>query len=391
MTAIKVRDRILIAVALVLIIPLSILHSRYPLPYIYQVFVYQSPDYSDFEKFPASNIPQSNSPSLLPVAPDPNVVRLIEAQPGIESIEDFLTDTDTTAFLVMHDGELVLERYLKGHSESSAENSFSVAKSITSALVGLAIRDDYLKLEAPITEYLPELLARDPRFRDVTIESLLNMRSGIRYVDGIKFPIFNSDDPLSYYYPNLETILLERTLVEAPPGKFQYNKYNPQFIGLALSRSADITVSGYLSQALWSPMGASYAAGWNTDDHGLERMESGFFARARDLARFGLMYLNDGQVDGHQVIPKEWVQISTDTPKHIVLENYDGRTWGYRLGWWIVPRPEGPSDYCGIGHFGQFIYVSPQYNAVFVRNGPGRGGWGDRDWTQFFYGLAQQL
>lgn len=387
----RVRNRILLGFATALIISLAILHSRYPLSYIYQVFVYQSPDYSDFEMFPSSSIPQSGTPSVLPVAPDPSVVRLIEAQPGIESFEGFLTATDTAAFLVLHDGELVLERYLKGHSESSAANTFSIAKSITSALVGLATRDGYLSLDSSITEYLPELLARDPRFKDVTIESLLNMRSGIRYVDGVKFPFFNADDPLSYYYPKLETILLERTFVEAPPGKFQYNKYNPQFIGLALSRSADMTVSEYLGQALWNPMGARYDAGWSTDDHGLERMESGFFARARDLARFGLMYLNDGEAGGRQVIPKDWVQISTDTPKHIALENYDGRTWGYRLGWWIVPRPEGPSDYCGIGHFGQFVYVSPQYNAVFVRNGPGRGEWGDRDWTQLFYNLAQQL
>jgi CubicO group peptidase (beta-lactamase class C family) len=387
----KTRNRILLGVAALLVASLAILHSRYPLPYIYQVFVHQSPDYSDFEMFPASRIPQSGSPSLLPVAPDPGVITLIESQPGIEDFDGFLTATDTTAFLVVHDGKIVLEQYLKGHDESSAENTFSVAKSITSALVGLAIRDGYLRLDAPITEYLPELSARDRRFEDVTIESLLNMRSGIRYVDGVTFPFFTSDDPLSYYFPRLETILLERTLVEAPPGRFQYNKYNPQFIGLALSRSADRTVSGYLGQALWEPMGASYVAGWNTDANGLERMESGFFARARDLARFGLMYLNDGEVEGRQVIPREWVRMSTDTPEHIALEKYDGRTWGYRLGWWIVPRPEGRSDYCGIGHFGQIVYVSPQYRAVFVRNGPGRGEWSDRDWTQLFYSLAGQL
>ena len=64
---------------------------------------------------------------------------------------------------------------------------------------------------------------------------------------------------------------------------------------------------------------------------------------------------------------------STEFSKPPELETYDGRSWGYRLGWWVVPRPEGPSDFCGIGHFGQFIYVSPRYRAVFVRDGPGRG------------------
>jgi CubicO group peptidase (beta-lactamase class C family) len=120
-------------------------------------------------------------------------------------------------------------------------------------------------------------------------------------------------------------------------------------------------------------------------------MESGFHASARDLARFGQLYLDRGWVGDRSVVPEEWVLQSTDFSEPVELEEYNGRSWGYRLGWWIVPRPEGPSDFCGIGHFGQFIYVSPQYNAVFVRNGPGRGDWGDRDWTELFYFAAERL
>ena len=120
-------------------------------------------------------------------------------------------------------------------------------------------------------------------------------------------------------------------------------------------------------------------------------MESGFHAHARDLARFGLMYLTDGLVEDDQIVPNDWVLASTDTGEHIELEDYDGRRWGYRAGWWIVPRPEGRSDYAAIGHFGQFIYVSPQFDTVFVRNGPGRGEWGDRDWTELFYATAERL
>lgn len=374
-----------------LVVALAALHARYPLTYIYTVFVYQSPDYTDIHEFPASSISASENPGTLPIELDPQVITLIEAYPGIEGFHNFMGATETTAFLIVHEGRLVVERYANGHDKDSVENTFSISKSIASAIVGLAIRDGLFRLKAPITEYLPELAERDERFHQVTVENLLDMRSGIKYVDGIKFPIFDSDDPLSYYFPKLETILLERTRIEGPPGKFQYNKYNTQFLGLAFARSAGMTVSAYLEQTLWGPMGASAPAGWTTDEHGLERMESGFFGRARDLASFGLMYLNGGSINGRQVVPADWVQISTDTAKKIELEKYDGRKWGYRLGWWIVPRPEGPSDYCGIGHFGQFIYVSPQHNAVFVRNGPGRGDWGDRDWTALFYSLAAQL
>ncbi len=147
----------------------------------------------------------------------------------------------------------------------------------------------------------------------------------------------------------------------------------------------------YLERELWRPLGAEQAAGWTVDDRGLERMESGFHARARDLARFGLLYLDGGLVAGRRVLPEAWVLASTAAAEPLEPERYDGRSWGYRAGWWIVPRPEGPSDFCAIGRYGQFIYVSPQHDAVFVRNGPGRGSWGDRDWTELFYFAAERL
>lgn len=120
-------------------------------------------------------------------------------------------------------------------------------------------------------------------------------------------------------------------------------------------------------------------------------MESGFHAVGRDLARFGLLYLNDGLAGERRILTEDWIVSSTNTVNKIELDKYDGRKWGYRLGWWIVPRPEGRPDFTAIGRDGQFIYVSPQYDAVFVRNGPDRGRWGDRDWTALFYFAAERL
>ena len=217
------------------------------------------------------------------------------------------------------------------------------------------------------------------------------MKSGIAYSRKIRFPIVNNEDPLVYYHPDLESVVLQRTKIDSGPGSFKYNNYNPALLGVILKRQTGLSVSEYLEQNIWQPMGAARPAGWTVDDRAFERMESGFHARALDLARFGLLYLNQGRVGDRQVVPESWVTDTTDTSTKIELEQYDGRQWGYRAGWWIVPRPEGPSDFCAIGHFGQFIYVSPQFNAVFVRNGPGRGDWGDRDWTSLFYSLAEQL
>lgn len=366
-------------------------HLRYPLPYVYRVLVYQDSDFDDIHRFPARAIAASGTPSDLPIAPDPRGAAALEQHPDVEELGAFLEATETTAFLVVHEGVLVEERYFRGHDAGSVQNTFSVSKSVASALIGLAIRDEVVDVDAPITRYLPELDERDRRFTGITVEQLLDLRSGIRYSSEASFPFVNADDPLIYYHPDLESIVLGRTTIESPPGTFEYNNYNPPLLGLILRRATGLSAAEYLERELWRPLGAAYPAGWTVDDHGLERMESGFHARARDLARFGLLYLNRGLADGRRILPEAWVLESTELPEPPVLEEYDGRSWGYRAGWWIVPRQEGPSDYCAIGRYGQFIYVSPQHDAVFVRNGPGRGSWGDRDWTGLFYFAAERL
>lgn len=383
--------RILIPLLVLAVACLGILHANYPLTYVLNVMVRQGPDYYDFQVFPASVIAPAEVPSRILAAPDSAVLDLLESYPTIDTLDAFLESTETTALLIIRDGELVLERYGLGHDAESIENTFSVSKSLTSALVGVAAADGVLRIDDPVTEYLPELRSRDQRFDAITVENLLDMTSGIAYSRDIEFPIVNNDDPLVHYHPDLESIVLERTEIDSPPGSFRYNNYNPPLLGLILRRQTGLSVSEYFEKRIWQPIGATRPAGWTVDENEFERMESGFHSRAVDAARFGLLYLNQGRSGDRQVLPESWIRDSTDSRTKIELERYDGRQWGYRAGWWIVPRPEGRSDYCAIGHFGQFIYVSPQFNAVFVRNGPGRGEWGDRDWTELFYFLAERL
>ena len=387
----SIRKNMLVATLVLLVAGTVILHINYPIPYVIQVMIDQGPDYDDFETFPASIISPADNPIEIPSVPDAEVVELLQSYPSIEDVDQFMESTETTAFLVVHQGQLVLERYGLGHDSESIENSFSVSKSVASMLVGLAAADGALEVGAPITRYLPELHERDQRFESITVENLLDMRSGIAYSREIKFPIINNDDPLVYYHPDLASVVLERTEIATGPGDFLYNNYNTPLLGLILRRTTGQSVSEYLEQRLWKPIGASHPAGWTVDEQGFERMESGFHARASDQARLGLLYLNRGRAGEQQLVPESWILDTTDTKTKIELDEYDGRRWGYRAGWWIVPRPDGPSDYSGIGHFGQFIYVSPQFDTVIVRNGPGRGEWGDRDWTELFYFLAEKM
>jgi CubicO group peptidase (beta-lactamase class C family) len=286
------RFRVAILAGLVLlVIGLAALHPWYPLPYVYRVLVHQNPDFSDIHRFPARQIAASESPRELPVALDPRVAGVVEQHQDVESLQALLEETETSAFLVVHHGRLVEERYLPGHDRESVQNTFSVSKSITSALVGLAVRDGLSTLDAPVTRCLPELARRDERFGDITVRHLLDMRSGIRYSQEIAFPFVNADKALIYYHPDLESIVLDRISIKSPPGTFQYNNYNPPLIGLILRRTTGLSAAEYLERELWQPRGAERPAGWTVDDHGLERMESGLHARARDLARFGLLYL----------------------------------------------------------------------------------------------------
>ncbi|MBT8208708.1 MAG: beta-lactamase family protein [Acidimicrobiia bacterium] len=374
----------------VLLAGLAVLHVFFPLSYVFTVLKYRGPDFTDIHRFESRTIAASASPSEWDVSIEPRIATIAETHPDLDDFDVFLDETETSAFLVVHDGRLVEERYLLGHGRESLQNSFSISKSIMSAAVGVAIDRGAFRRDAPITEHLPELGRRDERFARITVAHLLDMQSGIRYSSEISFPIINCDDPLIYYHPDLESVVLERTEIESAPGTFEYNNYNPALIGLILRRATGAPVGSYLEREIWQELGAA-AAGWTVDDRGFERMESGFHARGRDLARFGLLYLEAGRVAGRQVVPEEWVTASTTLADAVELDRYNGRAWVYNAGWWIVPRPEGRPDFCAIGRFGQFIYVSPQHEAVFVRTGPGRGDWGDYDWTAFFYFVAERL
>ena len=383
------RRGVALVLAGAIAIGLGILHLSYPLPYIARVMVYQDADYADVYRFRANALFASPTPRDWVVADDPAIAAAFETHPEIDSFEAFLESTDTWGFLVVRDGRLVAEWYADEAGPGTALNTFSV--SILSVLIGRAQQDGLVDLDAAITVYLPELAERDVRFDRISVADLLNMRSGIRFSSAVEFPFVTEDNPLIYYHPDLESVLLERTEIDAAPGEFRYNNYNAGLVGLILRRVTGMSATKYAEKVLWYPLGAERGAGWTADANGFERMESGFHAAGRDLAKIGQLYLDRGRVGETEVIPESWVLASTREFEPTELERYDGRSWDYNSGWWIVPRPEGRPDFTAIGRFGQFIYVSPNNGVVFVRSGPDRGSFGDFDWTGLFFTVANQL
>ena len=250
----------------------------------------------------------------------------------------------------------------------------------------------------PITTYLPELAERDARFNEITIRHVLLMASGLEYKELRPF-LLNGDDPLTTYFPDQRKITLENTHIIDPPGVyFQYNKYHPQLLGMILERTTGMSVTSYLQTRIWDKLGMEFDGSWSTDSKAsdFEKMETGVNARAVDFAKFGVLYLNGGLWEGEQVIPKAWVDESTQP---LLPENYadyyndwvkamPGQGY-YKYMWWGMAREGGAYDFTAEGDKGQFIYVSPQKNMVIIRNGINYG-IPSEEWLKLFYDFASQ-
>ena len=213
------------------------------------------------------------------------------------NLEALLKSSQTTSFLVIKDDALLFEGYFNGYNRDSIVTSFSMAKSVTSALIGVAIDEGRIgSVDDPIITYLPEL--RGKGLDDVTIRHLLLMASGIRYVsdDEISGPAALSpfsDDGLSYSYPNLRGQALSMPPDGKGPGaEFNYNNYNPTLLGIILERTTHMPVAQYLQEKIWQPLGMEYPPSWSLDSEasGFEATLCCVNGRAIDFAKFGLLF-----------------------------------------------------------------------------------------------------
>jgi CubicO group peptidase (beta-lactamase class C family) len=338
-----------------------------------RAIVWMEADVEDYRRFPARPIVAPGEPFRFGRASPPPELGVVRVGSGQRDLDGFLGSTGTTAFIVIQDDAVVYERYFNGDGRSSIQTSFSVAKSYLSALVGIAIDEGFLRLDDPITEHIPELLDRDRRFARITVEDLISMASGLRYVEN-SLPW--GDDAQTYYSANLRELAMEDTEIVEPPGRWHYNNYNPLLVGMALERTTGMPVARYLEEKLWAPMGAEFDASWSIDseDHGFEKMESGINARAIDFARLGVLYLHGGEWGGRQIVPAEWVETSTGPQA--------APHYGY---WWWVERD---GAFLARGNHGQLVYVDPSRDVVIARFGTTDG---DVEWPAVLAGVASRL
>jgi len=290
--------------------------------------------------------------------------------------ESYLKDNKTVAFLIIKNDSIQYERYWNGYNAASIVPSFSVAKSITSILIGCALDDKLIQsVDEPITNYIPEL--RKNGFDRVTIEHLLQMTSGMDFNEGYYNPFGHV--ATFYYGTNLRKAIKKLKLKRAPGENFEYVSGNTQLLGLILERALKTkTVSTYLQEKLWIPLQMEHDASWSLDrqKEGLEKTFCCINATARDYAKIGRLYLNGGNWNGKQIVSRSWVEQSTTPSQSSGSESY------YQYQWWIPSK----GTFLAQGILGQYIYVDPSKNLIIVRLGANKG---EADWWQVFAALSE--
>jgi CubicO group peptidase (beta-lactamase class C family) len=352
---------------------------------IARAMLWREADVGDQHRFPARTIPAGDEASPLPAGDEIDPPAPPSGAEDDRAFDEFLRGTGTLGFVVLDDDLLVYERYFEGADRQTRQTSFSVAKSFVSTLIGIAIDEGLIgSVTDPVTEYLPELSERDPRFERITLRDLLTMSSGIRYEEQ-SLPLPWGDDVDTYYGTDLRDLGLSATQIVRPPGQeWIYNNYNPLLLGLVLERATGTSVSDYMARRLWQPLGAEADATWSLDSEGsgFEKMESGLNATPVDYARFGELFLLAGEWNGQRIVSEDWVReataadVTTDPAGH------------YQYFWWI--DTQRPDRFYALGNFGQYIYVAPDAGAVIVRNGRDWGVENDT-WLSVFREVADQL
>ena len=312
------------------------------------------------------------------------------------ALDDFLDRTETTGLVVLHDGVLVHEQYRQGYDAESRATSWSMAKSMVSALIGIAIEDGHIdSRDDQVTAYVPQLIGSG--YDGATIRDLLTMSSGVDFDEGydatfadinmIFVRAMGFGEPMLDYYASLERA--------REPGTFNdYVSSDTGVLAAVLTGATGQPVASYLEAEVWQPAGMEGDAFWSLDRTDAEIGFCCMNAQLRDYARFGQLYLDDGVRDGERILPEGWVEASTnpEAPRLEPGDNPDSSwTFGYGYQWW-VPEGRVNGEFTAIGVWGQYVYVDPT-NGVVIAKSSTDGDFDDNDHESIaaFRAIAEEI
>ena len=274
--------------------------------------------------------------------------------------------------MIIHNDSIVYEKYWDDFTADTYATIFSVSKSITSLMCGIAIDDGYIKsIDDPVTDYLPELKKKDPMWQKLTIRHLLDMRSGLDFDDTYEFTswkdlkMLNAMAKLNYGH-NIRKQIRGLKFRCEPGTQRRYESMTAAILGVVIESASGKRFADYLSEKVWQPLGMEHYALINIDSrkHDMAHTFGGITMTLRDLAKIGQLYLNNGMWNGQRIVSEEWVRKTG---------RYDVRNRGYHYNWYNLsyegfPRVKYPGYYA-FGICAQTLYVNPYKKLVIVRMG----------------------
>ena len=293
------------------------------------------------------------------------------------AIQNWLENSYTDGFIVLHNGVVVLERYLNDMSETSLHLSQSMAKSIVGSVAGIAIGKGLLDPNEQLTKYLPEL--KSTAWNGATLRQSMDMTTGVRYIED--YEALDSDiavtDIASGWKPPRpgitapscvwEQILTLKKSVRAHGVLFEYRSIETDVIAHCLERVTQTRLPELVSKELWQPLGCEQDASFTVDPSGYALADGGFNATLRDYARFGQMLLQHGKANNKQIVPAEWIADIHNADASLFKAPYmeAAPNGAYRNQFWIEDTKK--KTFMARGVFGQLIYIDPDHDMVVVK------------------------
>jgi CubicO group peptidase (beta-lactamase class C family) len=346
--------------------------------HVARYFYWNVANIDDYQKFDNDTIRNANPKPVFKYSE--HALVLPEKYSGGEasSLDAFLKNTKSVSFAFIVNDTIWKESYYNDYQEESIVTSFSVAKSFVATLTGIAIDEGHIaSVDDPVVKYL-SYVDKD-EFGDMTIQNLLDMRSGLKANEGYYNPF---GDVAKYYYgTNLPKYLTQIRKKSPPDQYFEYLSVNTQLLADVVENATGKIIQQYLEEKIWRPLGMESEAYWSVDSKRNNKAKAFccLSAQTLDFARFGRLYLNNGQWNGQQIIPENWIKetITYDST------NIDWQNYPYSNQFRVTRY----GAFFAKGIKGQYIYIYPEKGLVAVRFGKS---YADIDWADFFKHLAEK-
>ena len=322
------------------------------------------------EYLPIKVVEKANQPFIFPSVENIELPQEFDHNGATFNTMQYIDSSYTQGLLLIQNDTIRYENYWRGQEEDTRHISWSVAKSYISALFGIAIEEGFIKsIDQTVDEYLPELIGSG--YDGVKIKDVLQMSSGIKFDENYGDP--QSD--IQRYWTGFVAGESQDEFAgslrnEKTPGTYNnYVSINTHVLGMIIVKATGKSLTEYLEEKIWKPIGTEFDAYWIVDAKGMEMALGGLNATLRDFAKLGRLYLNKGNWEGKQIVPKDWVKASTSaTEEHLLPESINSSDpgVGYGYQWWVLDGNEG--EFMAMGVFNQYIYINPTTNTIIVKN-----------------------